>query len=154
MKKNIMLMLSALTVAILSATTLAACSKDGVISPDQMPNKAKNFIETYFPDCSIIEVEYGLDDDDFYREKDYDVELSCSVEIEFNKNGEWMSVDCSHNQVPDGIVPEAILGYVKQQYPDNFITSIEKERNGYDVELNYDIDLKFDKDGNFLRVDR
>lgn len=153
MKRNFLLLAAAMVLLAASAT-LTACGNDGVITPDKMPSKANSFIETYFPDCKVVEVEFDLDVDDFYKERDYDVELDCNVELEFSEKGEWMSVDCEYTAVPEAIIPAPILEYVKANYPNVDITSIEKERNGYEVGLVNDLDLDFDINGAFLRIDR
>lgn len=93
-----------------------------------------------------------MENDAFFG-KEYDVTLDCGVEIDFDKNGEWTDIDCGHNPVPEAIIPANILNYVKEKHPNNFITQIEKKRNGYKVELNIDLDLLFDKNGNFTRFD-
>lgn len=140
-------MVSALVMAVFSVTSLTACDSDRLINAEELPKGSQDFIKTHFPDCSVMRVQYdGVD-------KDYDVNLDCSAELEFNKNGEWKSVDCYANRVPDAIIPSAILDYVKSNYAQNYIVQIEKERTGYDVELNSDVDLRFNSNGEFVRVD-
>lgn len=149
MKKLVLFSMAALLSIFVSGVTLSSC--DGrIVEPEAIPNTSKDFLKTHFPECSIVRVET---ENDSFHGKEYDVTLDCNVEIDFNKSGDWTSVDCKVNSVPDAIVPSSILTYVKRNYPNAFITQISKERKGYEVELNNDIDLKFDYQGNFLRID-
>lgn len=151
MKKLVLFSAAILFSVLTFGFSLTSCNDhDQVIIQENLPNTSKTFLKTHFPDCQVLYVK--MERDDFFG-KEYDVKMNCGVEIDFNKQGEWTDVDCNMSQVPDAIVPAAILSYVKTNYPDAFITQISKERKGYDVELNNDLDLEFDKKGNFLRID-
>ena len=129
---------------------MSACDAEGPISPSKLPKPSTSFVEQHFPDCKIIKAEYGR----YVMGDTYEVDLDCGVEIDFYKKGEWKLVDCHINAVPEAIVPQAIKKYVADNYSANIITSIDKERTGYEIELNDDLDLDFDHEGNFIRIDR
>lgn len=151
MNKSINLRI-ALLACIVAFTSFAAIA-DTNISANQLPEAAKKFITTHFDQCAIVSVEFDNDDYDLFDDKDYDVRLNCGVKIEFDQKGKWHSVSSKGTQIPDAIIPAAILEYVKTNYPDYFIEQIDKERNGFDIELNNDLDLKFDRNGKFVRID-
>jgi len=48
----------------------------------------------------------------------------------------------------------AIVSYVTNNYPSVGINGIEREMNGFDIELTNDIDLVFNSEGGFVREDR
>lgn len=123
--------------------------QDKPIAPSELMNPIQEFVSTYFPDCTIVEA----DMDSELSGVTYDVDLSCDVELEFNSKGEWICVDCGYTKVPDAIIPSSILTYVTEQYPSLFIVHIDKEKNGYEVELNNELELIFDKNGKFVRID-
>jgi hypothetical protein len=75
------------------------------------------------------------------------------VKVEFNRSGEWTSVDCERDEVPNGVLPQGVLEYVGKRFAGAYVVEIEKGLRGYEVKLSNDIDLEFDKDGKFLRVD-
>ena len=73
--------------------------------------------------------------------------------IDFDKKGEWKSIDTNLKSVPATFVHKSIADYVKKNYPDTFVSKIERDSRGYDVELSNHMDLKFDTNGNFVRFD-
>lgn len=130
----------------LASLTLSACTHDDVpINQKDLPQTAQQFINQYFSDCTIAVV---LKDG-----HEYEVKFTNGYDVEFDRNGNWESVDCQMSPVPEGIVPTPIVNYVQTTYPQNFIVSISIDHNKYDVELNNALDLEFDKNGNFLRID-
>lgn len=140
MKKIIFFLL---TLIALSGT---ACSNEHTpISVDQLPQTAQQFIKTYFSDCTISLIEKDG--------HEYDVHFANGYEIDFDKNGEWESIDCQINPIPNGIVPAAINNYIQNNYPQTFIVEISRDRHGYDVELNNHMELEFNQNGEFLRID-
>lgn len=134
--------------------TFVACSDDDddkVISYDELPTKAQSFITTHFPDETKDQVKKDNDS--------YDVYLS-KYKVEFDLSGEWDSVDGKRagqkNVVPQSVlalIPNGILIYVAEEYPDTDIVEVDIEAYGYEVALNNNIDLKFDKEGSFLGLD-
>lgn len=137
----------ALTITSLS---ISACSKDTFvddkpIQASELPQKAQQFINTYFADCTVLRCEKDG--------HEYEVFFQNGFEVEFDRNGDWEDVDCKNSAVPQGIVPEAIVNYVTENYPTNFIVEISCDRHGYDVELNNGLELEFDKNGGFIRID-
>lgn len=144
MKKSILFVLMSLFVfQIVSA-------KDIVLrDTEKLPQAAKSLIEEYFPNEKIS---YMKVDEEFLNTT-YEVVFTSGNEIEFAENGVWIEIDCKRSEVPPGIIPENIVSYVKQNFPDAFVTQIEKKKFGYEVELSNKLDIDFDKDGNFLRFD-
>ena len=55
--------------------------------------------------------------------------------------------------VPAAIVPQGIKDYVSSKHAGQRIVGIEKERNGYDIELSNGVDIKFNKEAQFVRYD-
>lgn len=127
-----------------------AVAKD-VITQDveKLPKQAKEFVKQYFPNEKISYIKI----DEEILETTYDIVFVSGTEVEFNKEGIWKEVDCKYNAVPEGILPQNIAAYVKQNFPESFVTQIEKKRYRYEVELSNRLDMEFDKDGNFIRID-
>ena len=141
MKKFFLILLS-----VAAMTAFVSCD-DKPVSADKLPQKAKTFLSTYFPEIEILSV---IKDND-----GYDVDLLDGTGIDFRKNGEWKKVDCEGRPVPEGFFPANISTFVAERYPLAYIEDIEFEHNRYKVGLNIpiDIDLVFDKNGNFITVD-
>lgn len=122
-----------------------------VITKDekQLPLPARNFINQYFsePHISYIKI------DSEFLSKTYEVILTNRTEIEFDRKGNWMEVDCKKNAVPANLVPVNIKDYVKANFPNQIITKIERKSVGLEVELANDFSLQFNKKGVLIDID-
>ena len=125
-------------------TLNAFAFNDRPVTFQQLPQKAQQFINTYFKGVEFLSA--TVDDD-------YEVYLANGTKVEFTLQGEWKEVKCPGSAVPTAIVPAAITKYVKAQFPNSIIVKIDKKYGGYDVELNNEMELKFDKNGKFLSYD-
>lgn len=119
------------------------------VSFDELPKNARDFLNTNFANAEYIAITMEEDD----RQIEYEVKLNNRFEIDFDSNGNWTSIDGNRQQIPDKLIPNAILDYVKAGYAGLNITEIERDDKGYEVGLSNDKDLIFDKDGKFLKVD-
>ena len=130
---------------------LAGCNDEKIIKVKDLPGAAREFVEQYFQDESILYAEKEKDD----KVVTYNVRLSDGTEIEFDDSGVWTSVDCNLAPVPDGIVPDAILVHLESYIPGGTqIFKIEKMWGGYEIEIRDGRDLIYDAEGNFVREDR
>ena len=93
-------------------------------------------------------------ENEILQTKKYDVLLTNATEIDFDNRGNWIEVDCKKAAVPATIVPDFVKEYMKANgYHSEFVTQIERDRKGYEVELNTDLSLKFTKDGKFRKAE-
>ena len=99
---------------------LAKADDDRAITVDQLPQKAQEFIQKYFPKNEISLAKMEKD----FWEKKYEVVFVNGEKAEFLKDGSWEKVDCKYSTVPTGIVPQAIKDYVSKRYPENFADGI------------------------------
>ncbi len=143
--KQTSILLIAFVCMLIPATSWA----DTKISPSELPTQAKAFIKKYFPKQTIT-----------YAEKDteligtsYEAHLNNGAEISFDRKGVWDKVEFKAQGVPAALVPQTIATYVKANYPDAKIIKIDKERYGYEIELDNDLNLRFNKKGNFIGFD-
>lgn len=115
-----------------------------------LPQAARTVISNNFKaDVSLVNI-----DKDFGRISEYEVILTDGTEISFDRNGNWENVEVNNvKSVPTSMVPKTIRDYVAKQHAGQRIVGIDKERNGYDIELSNGIDMKFDKAGRFQRYD-
>ncbi|GHA34381.1 hypothetical protein GCM10007103_14750 [Salinimicrobium marinum] len=143
----------------LGAITFVSCSDDDddnshetMIEAQDLPENARTFISTYFPTA-----EYSRVEENSAVESDgtmYEVDLSNNFEIDFTSEGSWVDVDGNDQELPAGIVPQKIAEYVSENYPDFFITGIDTETTGYEIELSNDLDVLFDTEENFISEDK
>lgn len=141
-------MLILILTTILTITGIISC-KDSIITADRLPDAARSFINEYFAENTIsyIKKDRGL------AIISYEVVLQDGTEIEFDKSGNWDSIDCKRKAVPAGLVPDAISEYVQVNFPGQLIVKIDREAFGYEIELSSDLELKFDKNGKMLEID-
>ncbi len=115
-----------------------------------LPAAAQSTIKTHCKGkVNLVKIDKTLG-----RVDEYEVILTDGTEIDFDRNGNWTSVEVGANaSVPSGFVPEGVANYVKQNHKGQRIVGIDRERRGYEVELSNGIEMKFDNDGKFLRYD-
>lgn len=85
------------------------------------------------------------------------MKLNNGVDIKFDQVGNWLDVEARNDReaLPNtSFILPAIVSYVNSSYPSVGINGIDREPNGFDVELTNDVDLIFDSQGNFIREDR
>lgn len=121
---------------------------------DRSAGTGPEFSEKHFSTLAVNQVTV----ESRFIGKKYEVTLAGGGEIEFDKNGNWTKIDCRRNAMPESAVPGKILQYVKLHYPDYFVSVIEKEDGGYEVEMRdissgHDIDLVFNGRQEFVRID-
>lgn len=145
------------SIAILTfAALMASCSndddsknKDVLLAEADIPSAIIAYKTTHFPEHEIVSAYKDLDNNTL----SYDVLLSGAVALGFNSSYEITDIDGT-TQLPDSVIPQAILDYVAQSYPANFITDWELERNHQQIELNNGLELEFELNGAFIRIDR
>ena len=113
-----------------------------------LPDAITAFIKQHFPNATIT----GVEPDHDHGGLEYDVYLNDGTQIDFDANNQWEKVE-SMKGVPAFFIPKAIASHVKGSYQNAVITKINKEYNGYEVELNNGIELRFDGSGRFLGMD-
>lgn len=133
----------------LFSMSLVKADNDKPIEVSQLPAKAQTFITTYFKDqkVALVTQETGL----FY--KSYDVVFASGDKLEFDKAGNWTEVKCKTGEVPVVIIPEAILKYVKTNYPEAKILEIEHDSEGYEIKLSNRLEIKFNNKFQVVDID-
>jgi hypothetical protein len=117
-----------------------------------LPQNVRTLIETHFSGNQAIYVSKNTRTND--DKAMYEVKLNNGFELDFAGDGNWTDIEGNQRQVPDALIPQAILSYVRANYPAPlFIEGINKESSGYQVEVSNDVDLKFNSGGNFMGID-
>lgn len=140
-----------LVFAIVMGLSLSAAARDEYSRDESvLPAPAKTMLSNYFKaDVSMVKIEKSLG-----RIDEYEVILDNGTEVKFDRSGNWKEVETSiNNPVPKQLIPEPMADYVKKNHKNTKIVGLEKDRNGFEVELSNGIEMKFDKAGNFLRYD-
>lgn len=133
-------------------STMALFADNEKITRDKsvLPSVSRNFLSANFGqrDISHIKIESNL-----LGTKGYDVILTNGVNVEFDKAGEWKEIEARHSFIPLTALPQRIADYIRKNFPDNTVISVDKDTREYEVKLNNDLELKFDRNGNFKKFD-
>lgn len=115
-----------------------------------LPEAARTVIASNFKaKVSVVKIEREAG-----RVSEYEVVLTDGTEISFDSSGIWDNVEVNNSKsVPASIVPKAIRNFVAKHHRGQRIVGIDKEREGYEVELSNGVEIKFDKAGNFNGYD-
>ena len=125
---------------------------DEQIPPSELPQNILDFIDNNFPGVDIEEAELE-------NNGNFEVELENDVELIFDGNGNFLGQAQDENDDEQGedeedidpsALPQIILDYIAENYPDSTIIEAEMEEDGYEVTLNNGVELEFDEEGNFL----
>lgn len=138
-------------VAIMLAGAFSASASDSFSrDASTLPTVARELISKNFKaGISLIKIDKTLGHVD-----EYDVVLTDGTEISFDSKGNFKEVETAEAKaVPKGLVPAEITTYITSSHKGQHIVSLERKRNGWDVELSNGIDIRFDKNGTFLRYD-
>lgn len=127
---------------------LTGCDKEEVLPSSDIPEEIAQYVTTHFPDHEILQVVKDRDD----LTVTYEVILDGNISLEFNRDKEIVEIDAS-TELPDSVIPDKILEYVRTNYPDHFITDWELEGKHQKVKLNNGLELEFTMDGEFIRID-
>lgn len=139
MKKSMILML----VFVLTMSVSAWADNDRVITFNQLPPTAQALLNEHFGDKTPLIVTTDSDD--------YTVRYKTGEKVEFDKKGNWREIDCGMTQVPDVLIPQAIMANISATFPETGIVKIDRDRQGYDVKLSTGFELEFNR--NFQLVD-
>lgn len=144
--KKFVLMLAAMTTAAITV----ACADDGCpIDYEKLPAAAREFVAKHFPDAKVA---LAMAENSRLN-RTYEVIFIDGNRIEFNSSGEWKEIDFEYSRVPDSVIPEAMLDFIRQRHPDNFAKEINRDRRKYEIKLDNGIELRFTPDGQFRGYD-
>lgn len=133
-------------VLFLSAITVNA--QDREIHKNKLPREIQYYLMKHFPNNRILEIETDNDDSLI----SYEIELQNDIELEF-KGTNIKEID-SKTGLPNSVIPRRIRRYVRNNYPNSYITKWEfDDDETQEIELNNELELEFDKRGRFIKID-
>ena len=128
---------------------MTACS-DKPVAVEQLPEPVKAFIQQHFPGQTIT---YAEKDVELTGSK-YDVVLADGTRVDFDTDNVWDKIECTMaSPVPTALIPAPIVTHIQTNFPDAMILKIDKDYDGYEVELANGLELKFNKQGVLTEMD-
>ena len=137
------------TLLLVTAISYNTNAQDRKIAVDQIPKQITEYLNTHFPNNTVLDASF----DDHVRYKKYEIELNGKISLEFSTEFKVTEIK-SKGKLPDSVIPEAILSYVKTNYPNNSISDWEIDKGNQQIELNNGTDLIFNLKGEFLRLEK
>ncbi len=122
---------------------------DRPVGLEGLPAGAREFIATHFGDLKITLATIDRE----FMDTSYDVIFSDGTHIEFDSRGQWNDIECRGRAVPDGVMLPAIVAFLREHHPDARVRDIERDRRGYEVNLDNRLELSFDLRGNLRGYD-
>lgn len=137
-------------ICLLGVQTMVMADSDKPIDVKQLPTVAQQILTKHFSGkkVALSKKESGI------FGVSYDVIFTNGDKIEFDRSGNWTEIDCKYTVVPAALVPAAITKYMKENYPDQKIVQIEKDRTEYDVELSSGLEVTFNKKFQVIDIDK
>ena len=128
---------------------MTACSDKPVV-PEQLPVPVKTFIQQTYPGEAITFAQKDLE----LLGWKYEVFLADGTHIEFDTDDMWDKIESPMARpVPVQLIPSPIAAHLQANFPGVFVTKIDKEHNGYEVELANGMELKYNKQGILREMD-
>ncbi len=142
------ILFSILITMVLSVSIFA----DKYILVSDLPNSVTNFMKTYFPESKIDNAKY----DDWKYEIEFSTENDSNFvkgEAEFSRKGDWEKIEF-YLGIPEELLPENVLTTLRQNFSDQAIVSIERDRRGYELTLLDATEIDISDEGKILEVDK
>lgn len=128
---------------------MTGCS-DKPVLPTELPAPVMSFIQQTYPGQTITFAQKDLE----LTGWKYEVFLADGSHVEFDTDDTWDKVESPMTQpVPAQLIPAPIATHLQANFPGAFVTKIDKERNGYEIELATGVELKYNKQGALMEMD-
>lgn len=135
--------------SIMAFVGIVSADNDRAVPFDRLPAKAKEFITAGFPGEKLA---YAKQERDFL-EVHYEVVMVNGTKMEFDRRGDWTSIECKYSTIDSRLVPEPIRNYVENTYKGAEYRKISRDRREYEVKLTYGLELTFDRNFNLMGID-
>ena len=145
MKRIILFAVSVLVLGL----SAAKADNDRVITKEKLPAAAQKFVNEHF---GSLKISYVKEERDLF-ERNYEVVFTDGTKVEFLRNGNWKEVDCRYGEVPAVLVPEPVRKYISENYPNEKVLRIDRDRHDYEVKWSNRLELTFDRNFNIIDID-
>jgi len=145
MKKTLITLLCIL----MSSLALEAKDLHRIITFEELPAKAQEFVKAHFAELSIRFIRIEIE----VEKTEYTVRFDNGIEIEFNSNGDWDEIESHKECLPSDYLQKEIKDYLDQNHPNCCLHEISRGRHKIEVELANGTEIIFNKNGEFLRYD-
>ena len=138
-----------LLASIMAFVGIVSADNDRAVPFDKLPAAARDFITANFPGEKLA---YAKQERDFL-EVNYEVVMVSGIKMEFDRRGEWTSIECRYGTISKNLIPEPIRNYVEDAYKGAEYREISRDRREYEVKITYGLELTFDRYFNLMGID-
>lgn len=134
-------LLAFLTVMLVAGVAIAE-DKIEEIPFSKVPDLGQRIVKSYFPDCNVVKVEKNKSKNMKNRTRVY---LDNDASVEFDKDGNWMVVDCRSCSVPRNMINGIIQMYLNKNNPGTEAVYMSREKMNGEITiiLNDGTELQF-----------
>ncbi|EPM6811531.1 PepSY-like domain-containing protein [Campylobacter upsaliensis] len=129
-------------IIILILTLFLNLKADIILSPQNLPNTIKDFLQKNFK----ARVSLAQRDDNAYE-----IALNDGTELEFDHNGEWKEIEARGTAISYEVLPPHIASILKNEFKENAIKEIERKINYYKIKFYNNFEIIIDFNGTILR---
>lgn len=141
-----------LIITAMAMMTSMALADDNIVEIPfkKVPDLAQRMVTSYFPQAQVVKATKNKSKDMKNRTC---VVLDNGTTIDFDKDGNWMIVDCRESSVPSRMVPGKILMCLNENYPDTQVVLMSREIKNGDITilLNDGTELHFTNDHKLIK---
>ena len=129
-------------IIILILTLFLNLKADIILSPQNLPNTIKDFLQKNFK----AQVSLAQRDDNAYE-----IALNDGTELEFDVSGEWKEIEARGTATSYEVLPPHIASILKNEFKENAIKEIERKINYYKIKFYNNFEIIIDFNGTILR---
>ncbi|MDL0108430.1 PepSY-like domain-containing protein [Campylobacter felis] len=129
-------------IIILILTLFLNLKADIILSPQNLPNAIKEFLQKNFK----AQVSLAQRDDNAYE-----IALNDGTELEFDISGEWKEIEARGTAISYEVLPPHIASILKNEFKENAIKEIERKINYYKIKFYNNFEIIIDFNGTILR---
>lgn len=137
------------TLMLIFSLTAQAQKQKTYYNVEDTPEQILAYATEHFSDHKII---YTKKKTKSHKTK-YKTRLDDHVKLEFDENFRIKEID-SKNGLPASVLPQNIISYAEENYPNHKIIEWERKKDGrQEIELDNGLELIFNAEGKFLKID-
>jgi len=137
----------ALLIAVLCSTACARGKQPMAFA--KLPQAIQDAVLAHF---TADQVQLATCEKTMPKHYEYELRIADGTKLEYNQNAQLVEIS-NKAGIQTAFVPEKVLTYITETFPNSVITEYKVSPLKQAVELNDDIELVFDKHGKFLRID-
>lgn len=142
-----------LLAAVVFASVAFADDIETKITVSELPEKAQDFLSTYFQDIKIKKAIKVVDTETYVEE--FEVQLADKTNIEFDMVGNWSEIEIKRKKtvMPRFIYPKRVSETIDKQFSDKKIMKVSNDGVEYEFDFKDGAEVTINALGKVLEVE-